>query len=348
LSDDLNPQFFGMAANADKALQMSNVNHVVGALRSLAAVDKSSSGIVTGTGLAVSAAHDPRVWAQHMTPLWRFWDTTVRTSLSRFRGFTLPIQPDANTSPLETFVCIDAQQSHKIIEYVSKELSTFQKVCAGTLLSTSDIQNAAAELMIGEVPANWPGDCWPTSPSDPMTFLTQLIAKYVALRTDWFTRLQSRALVDQEVRLSDFLRPDVFLNAMRQQTGRELNVPIDSLHLVSAWDRSLFQDSSVPISCTLSGLLLEGCAFDDNRKILLESNRSTANLTQLPPVSIAWLPKQSHPNPILSHNAQAPTIGVPVYVTHNRLHFVCKLYAHTDHVRSRVLSSCAIFISETI
>ena len=101
-------------------------------------------------------------------------------------------------------------------------------------------------------------------------------------------------------------------------------MPIDSLRLISAWDPTLLPGSgAAPVTCQLEGLLLEGtkldfdyefqfstrifdqiylnssqfiwffliltgCAYDDSRRMLVESTRTTPNLTPLPPVTIAW------------------------------------------------------------
>merc|ERR1719359_1216447 len=101
--------------------------------------------------------------------------------------------------------------------------------------------------------------------------------------------------------LSEFLRPDVFLNALRQQTARSLRVSIDSLHLAASFEPQLLSDPTTsPLPVTVQELILEGCCFDDQKRILVEGTRTSALTTHLPPLTIAWLSQATHPERAIS------------------------------------------------
>merc|ERR1719284_1040942 len=79
---------------------------------------------------------------------------------------------------------------------------------------------------------------------EPTVFLQGLARRIAALKGEWVKRVASPSMFDEPLKLSDFLRPDVFLNALRQQTARKLKVSIDSVHMVAGFGRSLFGDQS--------------------------------------------------------------------------------------------------------
>ena len=134
-----------------------------------------------------------------------------------------------------------------------------------------DLQVQAKALIRGEVPETW-ASTWPSAPEEPSLYLQGLAKRIVALKGDWIRRVQSRDVTGQPVSLSDFLRPDVFLNALRQQTARRLAVSIDNLHLVSTFEPHLLRDDSSPLPITVQELILEGCAFDESKRIWLRDS----------------------------------------------------------------------------
>ena len=138
------------------------------------------------------------------------------------------------------------------------------------------------KILRSEVPPAWTAS-WPSAPEEPTVFLQGLAKRIFALKSDWVKRVSSHNPLDGPVSLCDFLRPDVFLNALRQQTARKLNVSIDSLHLVSSFEPGLLSDPSMaPMPVTLEGLLLEGCTFDEAKKVMVEGRRNSPLASVLP------------------------------------------------------------------
>ncbi|KAF6780512.1 hypothetical protein AHF37_00022 [Paragonimus kellicotti] len=89
--------------------------------------------------------------------------------------------------------------------------------------------------------------------------------------------------------LADLFRPSTFLNAIRQQTARQLGVSIDSLKLTSYWPH---QSSQAPVygsrylPVRIAKLKLEGANFESGR--LAPSQPESPSLIHLPDVTLVW------------------------------------------------------------
>lgn len=278
-------------------------------------------------------------------PLWTLWDNVSKSQLSRLRSIEVrPVSPD--DPPVVAFVLADAQFAAALGEKVGLDLANIYNVINGNGLSTPEIQQQAMMLLRAEVPVKWE-KTWPTAPEAPAIYLQGLSRRIAALKGDWLSRLRSPNLFAQPVTLSDFLRPDVFLNALRQQTARLLKVPIDGLHLVASFEPSLLSDpSSSPLPVTVQDLILEGCSFDTGRKLLIESSRNSGLISVLPPLTIAWMSRAAHPERALSSARHPATVPMPIYVSLGREHLIGEVHLHTDSNRQRVLNSAALFLCE--
>merc|ERR1712216_904356 len=107
--------------------------------------------------------------------------------------------------------------------------------------------------------------------------------------------------------LSELFEPGTFLNAMRQQTARELRCSMDALKLVSSWSAKKMRKAALSVS--VEGLLVQGASFDG--KLLAEADSNASELTKLGDgvcVSLAYVPK-SEPEPY----GKGEAIGVPLY-----------------------------------
>merc|ERR1712224_175547 len=112
---------------------------------------------------------------------------------------------------------------------------------------------------------------------------------------------------------------DVFLNALRQQTARKLGVSIDSLHLVSTFESGLLSDqSTAPIPVSVQALVLEGCIFDESKRVLTEGLRSASLTTLLPTLTVAWMSKAGHPDRAVSSARGAASVAMPIYASLSR------------------------------
>jgi dynein heavy chain 2 len=339
LPDLDNPQSFGMAANADRSLQRINSTRVINTLRQLAA------GGVDG-GDAGAAGVNVQQWKEQLSPLWKLWENVTNAQLARLKHVEVrQVHPD--DAPVVAFVLMDVQFAAQLADKVGNDLTNIRKVCDGVGLSTPDIQQQAMTLLRSEVPSKWE-KTWPSAPEAPAVYLQGLAKRLASLKGDWVNRVKNpNSLFSQPVQLSDFLRPDVFLNALRQQTARALKVPIDSLHLVATFEPQLMSDSSTsPLPVTVADLILEGCSFDPAKMVLVESSRNSPLISVMPPLTIAWMSRASNPDRALSSARQTMSVAMPIYVSLSREKLIGEVYLHTDSTRQRVLNSAALFLTE--
>ncbi|CAE8588983.1 unnamed protein product, partial [Polarella glacialis] len=339
LPDIDNPASFGMAPNADRSLQRINSTKAIAMLKMLSSASGAEDGPGGGSGGFIA------VWKQQLGPLFTIWENVTKGQLSKVKGVEIrAVQPD--DPPMVAFILMDAAEASRLGDLVSNCLSTLQKVVNGTVLSTPDLQSQAKCLIRSEVPAAWAAT-WPSAPEDPTVFLAGLAKRIMALKGDWVKRVSSRNIVELPVTLSDFLRPDVFLNALRQQTARKLAVSIDSLHLVATFEPHLLSDpSSSPLPVTVQDLILEGCCFDDSKKILVEGQRTSPLVSVLPPLTVAWMSKAQHPERAASSARAASTILMPIYASLSRERLIGEVELNTDSARQRKLNAAALFLTE--
>lgn len=233
------------------------------------------------------------LWQEHISPLWKFWEST------KLGAASLRVRPvNIKDAPVTAFVLLDAAEAQRLVARVESDLGQMRRVVNGTGLSTPDIQQIATKLIRSEVPDTW-SHSWPMATGfDPIVFLQQLAKRVIAIRSNWLGKLNENpnfwASPQQCIKLSDFLRPDVFLNALRQQTARKLGVAIDHLALVSTWGpsshnwRFFEQNMRNLITVQLEGLLLEGARFDVANAQLAECARQSNLLSALPQLMVSW------------------------------------------------------------
>lgn len=82
--------------------------------------------------------------------------------------------------------------------------------------------------------------------------------------------------------LADLLHPETFLSALKQQTARELKVPVDVLTLDCSWKESTSKGRSL----RLSGIQLEGAIWD-GRQLQICTENSPPTVT-IPVLYLAW------------------------------------------------------------
>jgi len=340
LPDLDNPQSFGMAPNADRSLQRINSTKVIAMLRTLAAAGGSADGGGGGGNVDIKA------WKAQLGPLFQLWDTVSKTQLSKVKSIEVRnVTPD--DPPVVAFVLMDSMEAGKLGDRISNSLTTMQKVIGGTALSTPDIIAEAKFLIRSEVPPAWTAT-WPSAPEDATVFLQGLGKRVEALKGDWLKRITTRNALEQPVALSDFLRPDVFLNALRQQTARSLAVSIDSLHLVASFEQHLLSDASMsPLPVNVHGLILEGCSFDEAKRLLVEGQRNSPLTSVLPPLTVAWMARAAHPDRTVSSAKSAMSVSMPIYVALSRERLIGEVVLHTDSSRQRILNAAALFLTES-
>jgi len=249
---------------------------------------------------------------------------------------------------VESFVLNDTHQAMELVHKVDGALRAMQRVVSGAALLTPTILREAQHLLRGSVPESWTLT-WPAAPSSPIPFLNELARKAHLLKSVYSPRATEGSILRQPVNLADFLHPEVFLNALRQQTARLSGQAVDSLRLFTS-----FGPLSMQGAVSVEGLYLEGCSFNPSSALLESSSRDAPQLTRLPPLSMGWVPASSSADERPSSRPpSAPpgggaktTVSMPVYVSLSREFFLCAVDMPTDSRQHRILNSCAVFLSE--
>ncbi|KAL5966855.1 Cytoplasmic dynein 2 heavy chain 1 [Taenia solium] len=178
-----------------------------------------------------------------------------------------------------------------LIAKIHNNLGSLAKFLRGTQVLSQELYEIVCSLLRSETPAAWLV-MWSTGPEDCSSFIRSTIAKTQALQT-WLPRSESSLqLFSSEVayNLADLFNPSIFLNALRQQTARQLQLAIDQLKLVSKWPSLHRRLESYPGNevLAISNLQLEGALFKDGR--LTDCYATSPAVSALPDIQIAWKP----------------------------------------------------------
>ena len=213
----------------------------------------------------------------------------------------------------------------------------------GSGLLTPAIQSAATALLSGAVPADW-SRMWDVGPEKPQAWLRDLVTKRMQLGK-WKAALSkggSANLLSSPLALGDLFNPATFINALRQQTARQLGIAIDMVKMSCCWDkdpaRVLSRDC--PLPCVLSNLMLQGADFHGGS--LQDSAPEAAEMTITPPVCIGFVRNDA---PDMYRPEEA--VAIPVYLSPTREDLLTELHMpiRGDDAPRWVLSGVALFLT---
>ncbi|VDP79028.1 unnamed protein product [Echinostoma caproni] len=324
LSDYDLPSHFNLPANIDRSAQRNAANRVIAQLRLLS----RSVGYANG--------FDKTLWSQELGPILVLWkklnqnnqiiqsghDKRSRKSGSSIHKITSHVNTGKDEPPVLQFLRLEWHNALHLVQTVHNGLAGLSRACRGTQLVTAGLHQLAESLLHGETPKTWL-DEWPEGALDPVSFLRDLVRKASAVQ-DWLEREENNQLIQRDspaLDLADLFRPSTFLNAVRQQTARQMSVPIDSLKLACWWPNSIHRNSEKQMKSIIvrvTNLKLEGALFESGR--LAPSHPESPSLTHLPDVSLLWIPKSS-PDPVSSEES----ISLPVYLDNARDSLVANL-----------------------
>ncbi|VDM16092.1 unnamed protein product [Hydatigera taeniaeformis] len=289
LSDMDDPHDLGLPANINKTAQLAAAANVLGQLRLLQ------------SHVGSSHESDRSLWAEELNPILGLWrkinadgallpsrDKRLRDMLVRVEEKSLH---DAKESPVLSFLHREMTSALDLIARIHSNLGSLAKFLRGTQVLSQELYVVVCSLLQSKTPAAWLA-MWNTGPEDSYSFIRSAVAKTQALQK-WLLRSESLPrFFSPEVNcnLADFFNPAIFLNALRQQTARHLQLAIDQLKLVSKWpslQRELESYSGSDF-LAISNLQLEGALFKDGR--LTECHATSPAVSALPDIQIAWRP----------------------------------------------------------
>jgi dynein heavy chain 2 len=152
----------------------------------------------------------------------------------------------------------------------------------------------------------------------------------------------SANLLANPLALGDLFHPRTFINALRQQTARQLGVAIDMVKMICSWDKDGKRiRADCPLVCVLSSLLLQGANFHSGS--LQESAPEASEMIPTPEVSIGFVPLKAPETYSATHS-----VPIPVYLSPSREELLTEL---TMPISSQdpgkwILSGVALFLNE--
>eukprot|EP00916_Digyalum_oweni_P022479 GHVL01037266.1.p1 GENE.GHVL01037266.1~~GHVL01037266.1.p1 ORF type:complete len:1161 (+),score=372.22 GHVL01037266.1:139-3483(+) len=236
-----------------------------------------------------------------------------------------------NNDPIVSYLYMDKKSTSELVDLICSTFEHMEKVFDGFETASNWVQISINFLIKNEIPQTWE-DIWPSGPNDPTVFIQSLSNKVTSGITD------VQLIVSSNISFTSFLKPDAFLNSLRQQTARTINKPLDSLSLyVSLSKTTFFKNSKLPI-ITVQGLYINGCSLDISSGLLVDTFTDSLELEPLPNLYLAWDEEEEE----YLKNCH---ISVPVYSSSKRDYFICQLTFPTENPEIRILNSPAIIVS---
>lgn len=320
------PAQFGLPDNIERSMQRTLSGEVIAQLKALSASE------------ATAQKFDREKWRAQLGPLLENW-AKVTANLQLDGNAASSAGPKNDNllamSPSDAFVSMENQYAQELAHQVNGGLQALKKVIFGTGLLTPAIQIIASALLKGQVPAEWSAQ-WEGS-ENVHTWLRSLAMRKRAL-SEWQDAARSGKLLSQGLDLSDLLHPGTFLNALRQQSARALSCSMDSMKLISCWEKDKLSSDNEWFE--ISRLLLQGASFEGGT--LLEASSDAQELAPVPSVYVAYA-RNSAPEAY----AKESSIRVPLYYATDRERMLVELTMPIagDHARW-VLAGVALFLGE--
>jgi dynein heavy chain 2 len=282
LADSDVPAIFSLPPNADRVVQLTRVTAVINDLQRLQETKEVSK-------------MTREEWAALVTPLLTTW---MELTQPHANLLTHHHQVKRDAKPIEGFVGAEVVASLALLLKVDNTMTDLRKVVEGSILLSEDRRSEAAAMISNEIPAAWDGAF--TGPERIIPWLTSLVNRAVDMQ-EWQAKCNNGELLRSPLTLSSLLRPQTFLNALRQETSHLTREPLVSLSLVA----SIFaaaDDAALPVC--LTGLLLQGAVVDESGTLAEIDSADAGGFYQMPNVYIAYTMKpQSDSN----------LVSIPVY-----------------------------------
>eukprot|EP00756_Hemistasia_phaeocysticola_P023549 Hpha_TRINITY_DN15900_c0_g17::TRINITY_DN15900_c0_g17_i1::g.73779::m.73779/K10414/DYNC2H, DNCH2; dynein heavy chain 2, cytosolic len=286
------PATFGLPLNADRTVMKNQVKEILTNLQRLRHV--------------VDASKLTREeWIDRVQPITQQWEQTCRPHSDALSAH--PPKP-REPGPTDGFVYNELLNALELVRAIQETMAGIDRVISGTALLTAELQSDGAHFIAGTVPLRWEKF---EGPSHILAFLKVLVSKAVAL-TSWFDRSRQGTLLSSPVRLSELIRPQTFLNALRQETARKTGTPLVSLRLACSWEGRL-QNCKLPV--TMEGLFIQGARWGS--KGLEELTTDCPSWSKMPEATVGWVDQDLTDG--------SPYVGVPVYFTPTRETLLCEL-----------------------
>ncbi|KAK2946340.1 putative Cytoplasmic dynein 2 heavy chain 1 [Blattamonas nauphoetae] len=320
LPEEDNPQFFSLPPNIDGTVQNLQSHEMIGSLKRLSFRGGS------GTG-----GYDREEWRKGLMPIIMMWNVllggsessqkTQKSILSLIKSPLLQAHPatlkqHADVPPIDLYFLVESTFGTKLLEQLHRDLRDLEKLLCGEIGFDSRLEKLGNTLLIDEVPAHW-DVLWDGGPESASEFIRSAVERTSAVYAMTTTIAKAKVKVESPyhgllygkaksktieagfpsvlknpIPLGKLFRPAMLLNALRQQTARNLGCAMDELELgncVNTTDLPQGWKDGGCVSCKVTGMRLQGGMWKNNT--VCEAVSSTPSTTLLDvPITLAWIP----------------------------------------------------------
>lgn len=226
LAETDTPSIFGLPNNIDKAVQRYNTSLVISSLKVL---QRASS---------ETLKFDKEKWGLLLKPFFTTWKGLQKQLKEQNLPKVKTSQLDS-PDPLESFLASELLGATQTLEKIENSLEGVNQVLYGGGLLTTDIQNDALQLLIGNAPDRW-GVWWEGGMGGGVGEWLKNFCRRVVLMKKWVGG-------GEEINLGELFHPEVFMNAVRQKSARKLLCPINDMKLLTSFEGGKIGSNNIVI-----------------------------------------------------------------------------------------------------
>ena len=246
--------------------------------------------------------------------------------ISNFK-FKYEVNTTRPLTPLDVFF----QGEQSILMGLKGEVCAFYCSIESAITGLHSPLDPAMKLSAPMITADSPPEEWLNTLSAPTHSLSEWLGalhrKLDFVDQSLYHHLNS-SLFEYPIALEHMLRPEVFLNALRQYTAQQMKVSLANLTLLACFERDsniAFPNDSIVFSINSNQIAIQGAVVSTKGQLseVLVSNPTYSN--SVPHINIAWTPCTI---------SFANTFSIPLYANLNKTSHIFSVTASctlTDH-----------------
>lgn len=177
---------------------------------------------MAAAGSAAAGFNRP-LWNKQLAPLLKLWEQLMSANPGLRQSVRQPSGVE-NCGPVEAFVSLERTNANYLILHIDTSINKLSRVLRGADGLSPVVQSVGMALMREEVPASWES-LW-DGLENPMAYCREVVLRAAAIE-QWLVKSQNRQLLTGgSLNLSELFNPITFLNALRQQSARQLSTSV--------------------------------------------------------------------------------------------------------------------------
>lgn len=304
---DDSPTIFGLHPNAEVAFRRREATSMLSSI--LAIQPKDTGG--DGESREVVVDRMCQTYLQRLKP--DFVQSHVKARLEAQKQEST--DESGAPPPLTIFLQQELQRMQVVLTMVRKTLSDLRLAIAGTIVLSERLMAVLGALYDGRVPEEWARLSWR---STTLAFWMKALDDRYVQYDDWLNK--GRPL---RFNLQHFFNPQGFLTAVLQEVARKLSLSLDVVMAYTSVPKDSKDIKRQDTGVFLTGLLLEGAAWD-RRNSKLEELKGKKQFVEFPTLYFTGRPLDEEDKTLYK---------CPVYQTARRtdLEFIFYVLLKTDH-----------------